>query len=268
MDSGVFRDLIPQILARLSPRDRAKCRLLCKQWCALISAGVIAQRFWGYSTYQEFLMMMIRGIRDIYKKWIAEGTWSIEQARVIIIVLYDYVPSLEMYKKYGIVKEHEDSWFEESFCYLPPFLVCGIVENLCTFEDFITGNNKDLMILLFENHIILNLLRKGYSLHYFRALEPDKQMVRAYQNLFTLANAEEILEYCLKNSYNIPKEFANQKLMHVMRIKEGWDAKRIIEFHHNNDIIEDPLYYMMRHSECFLYSFDKAVENLRASILY
>jgi hypothetical protein len=172
---GVWLDLFPMILAHLSPRKRAQCRLLCKQICALISAGTVAQKFWG-KDYLEFRRDIITSGRDDVKQLFLNGTWSIE----MFYKIQDMLRARHSARKKIMILKQFGFDYQEGigcvmtivhlFCQCPEFTV-GLVERLFTLDDFTNDvsvpyyreflKSKYGLQMIREKHITLKFLESS-----------------------------------------------------------------------------------------------------------
>lgn len=197
MSNGVWFDLFPMILAHLSPRKRARWRLVCKRMCALISAGEVARKFWG-KDYKEFRRDIVQ-LRDGYRQLFLNETWSPTMFYKILAMMQDILFRRKQDCRIEILKDHG---FEGGGC---PMIITNLF-NQCS--EFVVG--------LVEGLFTLNDFTNNVSIPYYREFLRSKyglQMLREKHVTLTILGSA----YDFKTCFSVRRFFDNENALQRFR---------------------------------------------------
>lgn len=97
-------DLLAMIVVRLcAARDRARCRIVCKAWCRIISTDRAPLLWGGAAGYAEFTLFMESLPEHTYRMMCADGIWTIDTALRIARTPYP-PPRGEIYRLIRVVQ--------------------------------------------------------------------------------------------------------------------------------------------------------------------
>lgn len=211
-------DIFPMILAHFSPRKRAEWRLLCKRMCALISAGIVARKFWG-KDYLEFLKM-INTWKPEHQELFANGTWTIKMMNQVQRMIY-------------IGKNQLENPPYKGFCSEAAFLnSVDSVSNLLRKNNFYIEDR--LKLKLKTLHTISN-----NDIYHLYVGTDDHFMIGLIEGLFTLSDFQTKKIYITTYREFLKSEYGLQLLREKLMVLD--DLGHFVDDYYVEYFFNDPI---------------------------